>query len=44
MRGNNLPAAYVATVEAGRYVEALEEFYHAHATMQDNQKPPRIPF
>ena len=35
-------AAFVATVEAGRYVEALEEFYHPDATMQDNQRPPRV--
>lgn len=34
--------AFVALVEAGRYVEALEQFYHPHATMQDNQQPPRV--
>ncbi len=34
-------AAFVATVEAARYVEALEEFYHPDASMQDNQAPPR---
>jgi hypothetical protein len=34
-------AAFVATVEAARYVEALEEFYHPDASMQDNQRPPR---
>ncbi|HEY0438127.1 MAG TPA: nuclear transport factor 2 family protein [Phenylobacterium sp.] len=35
-------AAFVALVEAGRYVEALEQFYHPDATMQDNQRPPRM--
>jgi hypothetical protein len=34
-------AAFVATVEDARYVEALEEFYHPDASMQDNQQPPR---
>jgi SnoaL-like polyketide cyclase len=35
-------AAFVAAVEAGRYVEAIEEFYHPNASMQDNQQPPRV--
>lgn len=35
-------AAFVAAVEAGRYVEAIEEFYHPDASMQDNQGPPRV--
>jgi hypothetical protein len=34
-------AAFVALVEQANYVEALERFYHPHATMQDNQQPPR---
>ncbi|HXA41133.1 MAG TPA: nuclear transport factor 2 family protein [Phenylobacterium sp.] len=34
--------AFVALVEAARYVEALEQFYHPHATMQDNQQAPRV--
>ena len=33
--------AFVALVEAAQYVEALEQFYHPHASMQDNQAPPR---
>ncbi len=33
--------AFVGLVEAARYVEALEQFYHPGATMQDNQQPPR---
>jgi ketosteroid isomerase-like protein len=35
-------AAFVAAVEAGRYVEAIEDFYHPDASMQDNQPPPRV--
>ena len=34
--------AFVALVEAAQYVEALEQFYHPHASMQDNQAPPRL--
>jgi ketosteroid isomerase-like protein len=34
--------AFVALVEAARYVEALEQFYHPDATMRDNQLPPRL--
>ena len=31
--------AFVDLVERARYVEALEQFYHPDATMQDNQQP-----
>jgi ketosteroid isomerase-like protein len=34
--------ALVAMVEAGRYDEAIEAFYHPHASMQENQAPPRV--
>lgn len=34
-------AAFVATVEAGRFVEAIERFYHDDATMQENGELPR---
>src|ERR1700744_3319752 len=34
--------AFVALVEGAHYVEALEQFYHPGATMQDNQQPPRV--
>ena len=34
--------AFVALVEQAKYVDALEQFYHPHATMQDNQQPPRL--
>jgi ketosteroid isomerase-like protein len=34
--------AFVALVERAQYVEALEQFYHPDASMQDNQQPPRL--
>ena len=34
--------ALVALVEKARFVEAIEEFYHTHASMQENQEPPRV--
>jgi ketosteroid isomerase-like protein len=34
--------AFIALVEGAHYVEALEQFYHLDATMQDNQQPPRL--
>lgn len=34
--------AFVALVEGACYVEALEQFYHPGATMQDNQQAPRV--
>jgi hypothetical protein len=33
--------AFVAEVVSGRHVEAIERFYTAGATMQENQSPPR---
>jgi ketosteroid isomerase-like protein len=33
--------AFVALVEGAQYVEALEQFYHPDASMQDNQQAPR---
>ena len=32
---------FVEMVEAGRYVEAIEEFYAEDASMQENLQPPR---
>ena len=32
----------IAVVKAGRYVEAIRDFYHEDATMQENGKPPRV--
>jgi hypothetical protein len=34
--------AFVTLVEGAHYVEALEQFYHPDASMQDNQQPPRL--
>jgi ketosteroid isomerase-like protein len=33
--------ALIDLVERGRYVEALESFYHGDASMQENLDPPR---
>jgi len=35
-------AALIARVEAGKYVEALQEFYADDATMQENASAPRV--
>jgi ketosteroid isomerase-like protein len=35
--------ALVAMVEAGKFVEAIEQFYTEDATMQENNAPPRGP-
>ena len=35
--------ALIAMVEAGKYVEAIEQFYAEDATMQENNQPPRGP-
>lgn len=32
---------FIATVEQGRYVEAIEQFYAPNASMQENSQPPR---
>jgi hypothetical protein len=34
--------AFVAMVEAARYVEAIEQFYADDASMQENTTPPRV--
>ena len=36
-------AALVAMVEAGKFVEAIEQFYTEDATMQENNQVPRGP-
>lgn len=33
--------AFVTLVEGGQYVQAIEEFYHPDASMQENTAPPR---
>lgn len=42
-----MPAAatlerFIARVEANAHVEAIEEFYAEHASMQENNEPPRV--
>jgi hypothetical protein len=32
---------FIARVESNAHVEAIEEFYTEHATMRENQAPPR---
>jgi len=34
--------AFIALVESGRTLEAMERFYAEHATMRENQSPPRV--
>jgi ketosteroid isomerase-like protein len=34
--------AFIALVEGGQYVKAIEDFYHADASMQENTVPPRM--
>jgi SnoaL-like domain len=33
---------FIARVESGAHVEAIEEFYTEDATMQENHSPPRV--
>jgi hypothetical protein len=33
---------FIARVEQNAHVEAVEEFYAEHSTMQENQAPPRV--
>ena len=32
---------FITLVEQGHYVEAIEQFYAPHASMQENSQPPR---
>ncbi|HEY3048611.1 MAG TPA: nuclear transport factor 2 family protein [Polaromonas sp.] len=32
---------FIALVEQAKYVEAIEQFYAPHASMQENSQPPR---
>jgi ketosteroid isomerase-like protein len=34
--------AFIARVVSGAHAEAIEEFYHPDATMQENMNPPRV--
>ena len=38
----NTVERFVRMVEAGQGVEALIQFYAEHATMQENESPPRV--
>jgi hypothetical protein len=33
---------FIALVERGDYVQAIEDFYHPEASMQENGRPPRV--
>jgi hypothetical protein len=33
---------FIARVEGNAHVEAIEEFYSEHASMQENNEPPRV--
>ena len=33
---------FIARVESNAHVEAIEEFYAEHASMQENNEPPRV--
>ena len=33
---------FIALVERGEYVKAIEDFYHPDASMQENGEPPRV--
>jgi hypothetical protein len=33
---------FIAKVESNAHAEAIEEFYAANASMQENDKPPRV--
>lgn len=44
---NNMPTAdtlarFIARVEQGAHVQAIQEFYHLGATMQENTAAPRV--
>jgi hypothetical protein len=34
--------AFISAVERGAYVEAIEDFYHPGASMQENRQAPRV--
>jgi hypothetical protein len=34
--------SFIALVERGEYVQAIEDFYHLDASMQENGLPPRV--
>jgi ketosteroid isomerase-like protein len=42
MPGRERVQALIALVEQGKFVDALQEFYHEDAIMQENDTPPRV--
>lgn len=42
MPGSQTLARFIARVEQGAHVEAIEEYYHEEATMRENQAEPRV--
>ena len=41
MPSRQIVQAFIALVDRGQYVEAIEQFYAPHASMQENSQPPR---
>jgi len=42
MPSRELIERFIATVERGQFVEAMEQFYAPDATAQENNEPPRV--
>ena len=42
MPSREVVARFVEMVEAGKFVEAMEEFYSPEATARENNEPPRV--
>ena len=42
MPSRELVEAFIARVVSGAHAEAIEEFYHEDASMQENLSPPRV--
>lgn len=42
MPSQNTLNQFIARVVSGAHAEAIEEFYAPHASMQENQSPPRL--
>jgi len=42
MPSRELIERFIATVERGQFIEAMEQFYAPDATAQENNEPPRV--
>ena len=42
MPDRTVVSAFVALVESGKYIEALQRFYHPDAVVWENQQAPRV--